>query len=105
MVGHSGLRWGWTWPRPEPFRWGGWEYRHIAAKHGWALSDQLATQMALNLPPVGRRAMLIQYLGPEYPGLSGAICKRRVVVVPVPEYQGRAKEIINVRGEEVQSVP
>jgi hypothetical protein len=44
------LRWGFTQPPPEGasrFKWGGWGWRHIVAKHGWATADAQATQSTL----------------------------------------------------------
>ncbi|MDX6549473.1 MAG: hypothetical protein QOJ31_157, partial [Gaiellales bacterium] len=94
------LRWGWTKALPEPKRWGDFGYRHIAAKHGWTVADQLATQVALNLPPIDVQGTTYVYLGPEYPGpVAGAICKRRVVVQTRPDYQGKAKEILTSYGQ------
>lgn len=89
------LRWGWTDGQGDP----GFGYRHIAAKHGWAVADQLATRTALNLPPVeviGTTTYV--YDGPDYPGLAGAVCKRRVVVQTRPTYGTKAREIITSYG-------
>lgn len=82
------LRQGYTYPRPGG-DWGGWGWRHIAAKHGWGPTDAAQTEQALlnplrveliGDPPTARR-----YSGPTY-NLNGQVCWRRVVVRFVPPH-------------------
>jgi hypothetical protein len=86
------LRWGETdWlPSRESYSnpvayidlWGGWGYRHIAAKHGWGPLDRAETEEALltSLPRTsGRGTWIYESLDPTL-GESGVSCTRRVVV-------------------------
>jgi hypothetical protein len=91
--------WGWTEQVPAPKKWAGWGYRTIAAKHGWDTADQLATRQALNLPPVENPATTYIYAGPEYPGVAGAVCRRRVVVQTKLTDGTKASEIITSYGD------
>ena len=72
------LRQGRTWVTPSN-DWGGWGWRHIAAKHGWGLQDALATEQALSRPPVSDNGTSREYHGPVYE-LNGALCYRVVKV-------------------------
>jgi hypothetical protein len=84
VTGQAYLYWGFTVRSDDPsIGWHGWGYRHIKAKHGWSQADLDATRDALlSGAPVeddeveGR----YRYLGDEYPGTNGALCKRLVVV-------------------------
>lgn len=81
------LRWGVTTPNVDNshIEWRGWGYRKIQAKHGWTAADRTATATALLDPaPIldprsGQRDRYI-FIGPEYPGPTGSVCERVVVV-------------------------
>jgi hypothetical protein len=64
--------------------WGGWGYRHIAAKHGWTSAEVTATREALlsgtTTPDPIRGVDRWIYRGPEYLGRNGVRCQRVVVV-------------------------
>jgi hypothetical protein len=89
------LRWGTThWiPGTERFQeeekeayidlWGGWGYRHIAAKHGWNTLDRFETELALARPQTPEPTQG----GWEYTdtagiaeGIEGVECERHVVI-------------------------
>jgi len=85
------LRWGYTARLANVYSdWGGWGYRHIAAKHGWTKLERDATVEALSRPPVavehiddrngGRVVDRHIYHGPVYSGRYGAECVRAVAV-------------------------
>jgi hypothetical protein len=61
--------------------WGGWGWRHIAAKHGRSAADETATRAALTAPAstAEQTPTSMRYLGPEYEQ-NGAVCQRVVVV-------------------------
>jgi hypothetical protein len=72
----NSLRYGNTFPAPIPKEFGGWGYRHIAAKHGWTTADAIATREALTYSPSqpGRFDSAVTYQ--QY----GIDCHRRVIV-------------------------
>jgi hypothetical protein len=61
--------------------WGGWGWRHISAKHGWAPADEAATRDALAAPEtvIEQSSTSMRYEGAEYQQ-GGAICQRVVIV-------------------------
>ena len=80
------LRWGRAFPSAAD--WGGWGYRHIAAKHGWTGADRVATAEALARPPTpSGSAGTRVFEGPTYE-LNGQLCYRRVVVSDAPGPDG-----------------
>jgi hypothetical protein len=82
--------------------WGGWGYRHIAAKHGWDEFDRAATATALQSEPK-REGVKLVYDGPEYQR-NGALCARRVIVEPVITRAGQStpREIVTSYGRLIE---
>jgi hypothetical protein len=86
------LRWGktdWRPSRPEflgtPYLddWGGWGWRHIAAKHGWSSLDLEETELALTAgtPQATSKKGKFVYEVPDATSGKGEVtCARRVVV-------------------------
>ncbi len=89
------MRWGYTRRVENVYAdWGGWGFRHIAAKHGWGAADKAATVEALQRAPVEivevedttrsptdpRYVERYRYHGPVYQGRYGASCVREVIV-------------------------
>jgi hypothetical protein len=90
---------------------GGWGYWHILAGHGWSLADDADTRTALEDPtPIpgqaANQANPYVFYGPKYAGISGAVC-RRVVVVDFGTAPGNPgpKGIITSYGADVNTLP
>jgi hypothetical protein len=68
-------------PDATPDDWGGWGYRHIAAKHGWGPEDVDGTLQTLASPvtTVQVSASRRRFFGINY-RQRGAFCRRVVVV-------------------------
>jgi hypothetical protein len=87
------LRWGTTdwepnrenYKEPLPYLdlWGGWGYRHIAAKHGWNAVDRAETEatLATALPKPTSKPSKFTYESPDMEGgIESVACVRKVVV-------------------------
>jgi hypothetical protein len=75
------LRWGSV--EDIPYRYPGWGYRHISARHGWGASMRLITRLTLENPdsitPNHGSETSFQY-SREYEGSIGANCQSVVIV-------------------------
>lgn len=100
----TALKKGWTTPHSSK-EWGGWGWRHVAAKHGWTADDVLATAEALTFPPqrVPTKPNRLIYAGPVY-SRNGEQCQRTVVVQTEPrgENEPEAPEIMTSFGKLLQ---